>query len=76
MSDSILDYIELVGYHGTNMESARKILQTGFTPSRNNFQEGEEIYPGSAIYNKSHIQVAVRDTRSIVESIVLTEKDF
>jgi hypothetical protein len=194
MSDSILDPIELVGYHGTNMESARQILQTGFTPSRNNydwlgkgvyfwqdapyrawhwasedcqkkggdpavirslvkirrdefmdlldyhqdqdpnwtnylrrtyqylqeqtssrlppnkrdigyhaldrlvldtliedilkpmninilavracFQEGEEIYPGSAIYNKSHIQLSVRDTSSIVESILLTEKDF
>jgi hypothetical protein len=194
MSDSILDPIELVGYHGTNMESARQILQTGFTPSRNNydwlgkgvyfwqdapyrawhwasedcqkkggdpavirslvkirrdelmdlldyhqdqdpnwtnylrrthqylqqqtnprlppnkraigyhaldrlvldtliedilkpmntniiavracFQEGEEIYPGSAIYNKSHIQVAVRDASSIVESILLTKKDF
>jgi hypothetical protein len=192
MSDSILDPIELVGYHGTNMESARQILQTGFTPSRNNydwlgkgvyfwqdapyrawhwaggyckknggdpavirslvkirrdefmdlldysqdpnwanylsrthqylqqqtssvlppnkrasgyhaldrlvldtliedilrpvdlnilavracFQEGEEIYPGSAIYNKSHIQIAVRDISSIVQSILLTEKDF
>jgi hypothetical protein len=192
MSDSILDYIELVGYHGTNMESARQILKTGFTPSRNQydwlgkgvyfwqdapyrawhwageycknkggdpavirsvveigrdefmdlldysqhpnwanrlgrtheylqqqtrsvlppnkraigyhaldrlvvdtliedilkpvninilavracFQEGEEIYQGSAIYNKSHIQVAVRDTSSIVESILLTKKDF
>jgi hypothetical protein len=192
MSDSILDYIELVGYHGTKIESARRILQTGFTPSRNSydwlgkgvyfwqdapyrawdwakgycqknggdpavirslvkirrdefmdlidysqdpnwanhlsrthqylqqktssiilpnkravgyhaldrlvvdtliqdilkpmginilavracFQEGEEIYPGSAIYNKSHIQVAVRDTNSIVKSILLTEKDF
>jgi hypothetical protein len=192
MSDFTLDPIELVGYHGTNIESARQILQTGFTPSRNNydwlgkgvyfwqdapyrawhwagehcknkggdpavirslvkigrdefmdlldysqdpnwanrlsrtheylqqqprsvlppnkraikyhsldrlvvdtliedilkpvninilavracFQEGEEIYPGSAIYNKSHIQVAVRDTSSIVESILLTEKDF
>jgi hypothetical protein len=192
MSDSILDPIELVGYHGTNIESARQILQTGFTPSRNEydwlgkgvyfwqdapyrawnwageycqnkggdpavirslvkirrdefmdlldysqqpnwanrlsrthqylqqqtrsvlppnkraigyhaldrlvvdtlienilqpvnidilavracFQEGEEIYPGSAIYNKSHIQVAVRDTSSIVESTLLTKKDF
>jgi hypothetical protein len=192
MSDSILDPIELVGYHGTNIESARQILQTGFTPSRNSydwlgkgvyfwqdapyrawnwageyckkkggdpavirslvkirrdefmdlldysqdpnwanylrrthqylqqqtssvlppnkraigyhaldrlvldtlvedilkpmdinilavracFQEGEEIYPGSAIYNKSHIQLAVRDTSSIVESILLTKKDF
>jgi hypothetical protein len=192
MSDSILDPIELVGYHGTNIESARQILQTGFTPSRNSydwlgkgvyfwqdapyrawdwageyckkkggdpavirslvkirrdefmdlldyhqdpnwtnylrrtyqylqeqtssrlppnkrsigyhaldrlvldtliedilkpmdidiravracFQEGEEIYPGSAIYNKSHIQLAVRDTISIQRSILLTEKDF
>ncbi len=194
MSDSILDPIELVGYHGTDMESARQILQIGFTPSRNNydwlgkgvyfwqdapyrswnwaserckenggdpavirslvkirrdefmdlldyhqdqepnwskyfrstyqglqeetssrlppnkrasgyhaldrlvfdtliedilkpvninilavracFQEGEEIYPYSAIYNKSHIQVAVRDTSLIIESILLTEKDF
>jgi hypothetical protein len=40
------------------------------------FQEGEEIYPGSAIYSKSHIQVAVRDVSSIVESVLLTEKDF
>jgi hypothetical protein len=192
MSDSILDPIELVGYHGTNIESARRILDTGFIPSRNSydwlgkgvyfwqdapyrawdwsgeycerkggspavirslvkikrdefmdlldyskdpnwanhlkrthqylqeqtssvlppnkraigyhaldrlvvdtliedilkpmnitiiavracFQEGEEIYPGSAIYNKSHIQIAVRDTSSIVESTLLTEKDF
>ena len=192
MPDSILDPIELVGYHGTNIESARQILQTGFTPSRNNydwlgkgvyfwqdapyrawnwageyckkkggdpavirslvrirrnefidlldysqdpnwtnfirtahqclqqqtssrlppnkraigyhaldklvldtlvedilkpidinilairacFQEGEEIYPGSAIYNKSHIQIAVRDTGSIVKSILLSKKDF
>jgi hypothetical protein len=194
MSDFTLDPIELVGYHGTNIESARQILQTGFTPSRNNydwlgkgvyfwqdapyrawnwageycknkggdpavirsvvrigrdgfmdlldygqdrdpnwtyylrrtcqylqeqtssrlppnkraigyhaldrlvldtlieeilepmdinilavracFQEGEEVYPGSAIYNKSHIQIAVRDISSIVESILLTEKDF
>jgi hypothetical protein len=192
MSDFTLDPIELVGYHGTNIESARQILQTGFTPSRNKydwlgkgvyfwqdapyrawhwageycknkggdpavirslvkirrdefmdlldysqhpnwanrlgrtheylqqrtrsvlppnkraigyhaldrlvvdtliedilkpvninilavracFQEGEEIYQGSAIYNKSHIQVAVRDTSSIVESILLTKKDF
>jgi hypothetical protein len=192
MSDFTLDPIELVGYHGTNIESARQILQSGFTPSRNNydwlgkgvyfwqdapyrawnwasehcenkggdpavvrslvkigrdefmdlldysqqpnwanclgrthqylqqqtrfvlppnkraikyhaldrlvvdtliedilkpvninilavracFQEGEEIYPGSAIYNKSHIQLAVRDTSSIVESILLTKKDF
>ena len=192
MSDSILDLVELVGYHGTNIESARRILDTGFIPSRNNydwlgkgvyfwqdapyrawdwakdysnkkggspavirslvkirrdefmdlldysqdpnwsnhlrrthqclqqqtssvlppnkraigyhaldrlvidtlivdilkpmdinilavracFQEGEEVYPGSAIYNKSHIQVAVRDTNSLVGSILLTEKDF
>jgi hypothetical protein len=192
MSDSILDPIELVGYHGTNIESARRILQTGFLPSRNRydwfgkgvyfwqdapyrawdwareycetkggdpavirslvrirrvelmdlldysqepnwanhlrrthqylqkqtrsilppnkisigyhaldrlvvdtliedilkpmdinilavracFQEGEEIYPCSAIYNKSHVQVAVRDISLIVESILLTEKDF
>ncbi len=192
MSDSILDPIELVGYHGTNLELAQQILQTGFIPSRNTydwlgkgvyfwqdapyrawdwageycgkhggdravirslvkikrgefmdlldysqepnwanhlsrahqflqkqtsyrlppnkraigyhaldrlvidtlienilkpmdinilgvracFQEGDEIYPGSAIYNKSHIQVAVRDTKSIVESILLIEKDF
>jgi hypothetical protein len=34
------------------------------------------LYPGSAIYNKSHIQVAVRDTSSIVKSILLTKKDF
>ncbi len=192
MSDSILDPIELFGYHGTNIESARRILETGFIHSRNSydwlgkgvyfwqdapyrawdwareyceqkaddpavirslvkirrdefmdlldysqdpnwanhlsrthqylqqqtrsvlppnkraigyhaldrlvvdtliedilkpmdinilairacFQEGDEIYPGSAIYNKSHIQIAVRDTSSIVESILLTKKDF
>jgi hypothetical protein len=192
MPDSILDPIKIVGYHGTNIESAREILSTGFVPSRNRydwlgrgiyfwqdapyrdwdwaggyceknggdpavirsqirirrdefmdlldysqnpnwsdhlrkthqylqtqtssvlppnkraigyhaldrlvldtliedilrpmdinilavracFQEGEEIYPDSAIYNKSHIQVAVRDTSSIVESILLTKKDF
>jgi hypothetical protein len=192
MSDSILDPIELVGHHGTNIEAARQILQTGFTLSRNNydwlgkgvyfwqdapyrawhwasedcqkkggdpavirslvkirrdefmdlldyrqdpnwanelrrthqdlqkktsivlpsnkratgyhaldrlvfdtliedilkpmdinilavracFQEGEEIYSGLAIYNKSHIQIAVRDISSIVESILLTKKDF
>jgi hypothetical protein len=192
MSDSILDPIELVGYHGTSIESARQILDTGFIPSRNSydwlgkgvyfwqdapyrawgwageyckknggdpavirslvkirrdefmdlldyrqdpnwakdlrrthqdlqkktsivlppnkratgyhaldrlvfdtliedilkpmdvnilavracFQEGDEIYSGSAIYNKSHIQIAVRDISSIVESILLTEKDF
>ncbi len=192
MSDSILDPITLIGYHGTSMESAQRILDLGFTPSRNSydwlgkgvyfwqdapyrawnwageycgkkggdpavirsqirirrdefmdlldysqdpnwanylsrthqylqtktssllppnkkaigyhaldrlvvdtlvedilkpidisiiavracFQEGKEIYPESAIYNKSHIQVAVRDTSSIVESILLIEKDF
>ncbi|WP_309742883.1 MULTISPECIES: hypothetical protein [unclassified Chamaesiphon] len=81
MSDSILDPVELVGYHGTNIESARRILDTGFISSRNNydcacFQEGEEVYPNSAIYNKSHIQVAVRDIKSIAESILLTQKDF
>ncbi|PSB58528.1 hypothetical protein [Chamaesiphon polymorphus] len=72
-----------IGYHAldrlvldTLIEDILKPIDINVIAVRACFQEGEEIYPGSAIYNKSHIQVAVRDTSSIVESILLTEKDF
>jgi hypothetical protein len=60
----------------TLIEDILKPMDINIMAVRACFQEGEEIYPGSAIYNKSHIQIAVRDTSSIVESTLLTEKDF
>jgi hypothetical protein len=72
-----------IGYHAldrlvvdTLIEDILKPIDINILAVRACFQEGEQIYPGSAIYQKSHIQVAVRDTSSIVESILLTEKDF
>jgi hypothetical protein len=71
------------GYHAldrlvfdTLIEGILQPMDINIIAVRACFQEGEEMYPGSAIYNKSHIQIAVRDTSSIVESILLTEKDF
>jgi hypothetical protein len=60
----------------TLIEDILKPMDINILAVRTCFQEGEEIYPGSAIYNKSHVQVAVRDISLIVESILLTEKDF
>ncbi len=72
-----------IGYHAldrlvvdTLIEDILKPIDINILAVRSCFQEGEEVYPGSAIYNKSHIQVAVRDPSLIVKSILLTEKNF
>ena len=32
------------------------------------FQEGEPLFPGSALYDRAHVQIAVRDPRVILRS--------
>ena len=53
------EIIEVYGYHGTSMNSAIKIIESGFKPSN---VEGENIYPSSAIYDLAHVQIVVRNT--------------
>jgi hypothetical protein len=43
---------------------------------RAGFEEGKKIFVGSALYEKTHVQVAVRDTRMIQESTLLLAADF
>ena len=38
---------------------------------RSVFVEGEDIYPNSAIYDLGHVQIAVRNTQLIKESIII-----
>ncbi len=42
--------------------------ETGVTPQtiRGAFWEGDPAYPGSGIYEKSHVQICVRDTSCII----------
>lgn len=43
---------------------------------RAGFEEGNEIFVGSALYDKTHIQVAIRDSNVIQNSILLRAADF
>jgi hypothetical protein len=43
---------------------------------RAGFEEGKKIFVGSAMYEKTHVQVAVRDTMVIQESTLLLAADF
>jgi hypothetical protein len=38
------------------------------------FSEGAPVFPGSAIFNRSHVQIAVRDT-ALIENSWLLERD-
>jgi hypothetical protein len=76
-----LAMLDLVGTHApTNRGKARYLdravveaylLQAGaagmeYDTVRAAFVEGDPIYPGSGLYRETHIQVAVRNPRSIV----------
>ncbi len=71
----------VLGYHGTNLAAAKKILRDGFRPSTNKydwlgrgvFLEGKPIFPDSALYNKGHAQIAIRDLTLIEQSKLLNE---
>jgi hypothetical protein len=43
---------------------------------RAGFEEGKKIFVGSALYEKTHVQVAIRDTRVIRKSTLLLAADF
>ena len=51
-------------------EAAAGAAETGFTVRsiRAVFTEGEALYPGSALFSKSHVQVAVRDPSAILST--------
>jgi hypothetical protein len=43
---------------------------------RAGFEEGKKIFVRSALYDRTHVQVAIRDTSIIQESTLLLAKDF
>ena len=68
--------LRVYGYHGTSQKSAQKIIEHGFDVSTNDyvravFNEGNRIYPNSAIFDRAHVQISIRNLALIEESCLI-----
>lgn len=60
----VMDYAVSKAYTGYNIPI--RVI-------RGAFPEGQEIYPGSAIYNRNHVQIAVLDS-SLIQNVQQLER--
>jgi len=60
----------------TATDYAEKSLGTPYDTVRGPFPEGKPVFPGSAILDRSHIQVAVRDSKALAELFAVDISKF